>query len=343
MVTLFVAATIACVQEDIKRVLAWSTVSQIGYMIMAAGLGLYASGMFHFLTHAFFKAALFLAAGIVIHALADEQSLDRMGGLRKHLRVAYFATAAGCLAIAGIPPFSGFFSKDEILATALEAGTLGKVLAVVGLVGSGLTAFYMFRLLFRAFHGPEPDGGYAHAPHPSGWPMAVPVAILGVLATVGGLLQIPGVVHALEDWLEPTLIADPGIHATTGGKIFIIVASVGVAAIGIGAAWWMFGQGPERRLSYADRLPRLRAFLHDQWRFDEVYEAAVIQPGRDLGDAGVRSAEVGIGQGPMVAAEAVAGAGARVLSVMQNGLVRTYAFAIVAGTALVGVLFILSR
>ena len=342
-VTLFVAATIAMVQEDIKRVLAWSTVSQIGYMVMAAGLGLYSSGMFHFLTHAFFKAALFLAAGIVIHALADEQSLDRMGGLRKHLRVAYFATAAGCLAIAGIPPFSGFFSKDEILAGALEAGTLGQVLAVVGLIGAGLTSFYMFRLLFRAFHGTEPEGGYAHAPHPSGKAMAVPVGILAVLATVGGLLQIPFVSHNLRDWLEPAITADPGIEATHGGEILIIIASLAVAAIGIGTAWWMFGKGSERRLAYAHKLPRLRAFLLDQWRFDEVYEAAVIQPGRDLGDAGVRSAEIGVGQGPIIAAEAVTGAGARILSRVENGLVRTYAMAVIAGAAIVGILLVLAR
>ncbi|MCC6829906.1 MAG: NADH-quinone oxidoreductase subunit L [Thermoleophilia bacterium] len=342
-VTLFVAATIATVQDDIKRVLAWSTVSQIGYMVMAAGLGLYSSGMFHFLTHAFFKAALFLAAGIVIHALHDEQSLDRMGGLKNHLKVAYFATAAGCLAIAGIPPFSGFFSKDEILAGAIEAGTLGKVLAGVGLVGAGLTAFYMFRLLFRAFHGPEPDGGYHETPHASGSAMAAPVVILAALATVGGFIQIPFVSHNLRDWLEPAITADPGIEAGHGQETLIIVLSLAVAAIGIAAAWWLFGSGPERRLARAQKLPRLRAFLLDQWRFDEVYEAAVVQPGRDLGDAGVRAGERGVGQGPVIAAEAVTGAGARILSRVENGLVRTYAMAVIAGAAIVGAILILAR
>ena len=163
------AATIAFVQEDIKRVLAWSTVSQIGYMIMAAGLGLYGSSMFHLLTHAFFKALLFLGVGIVIHALAGQQSLDRMGGLRRLLPLANVGVLVGCLAIAGIPPFSGFFSKDEIIAGALDAGDLGVVLGIVGILGAGLTAFYMFRLYFRAFWGPAPEGGYdvAH-PHPPG-------------------------------------------------------------------------------------------------------------------------------------------------------------------------------
>ncbi|MCB9011567.1 MAG: NADH-quinone oxidoreductase subunit L [Actinobacteria bacterium] len=340
-VTLFVAATIATVQEDIKRVLAWSTVSQIGYMIMAAGLGLYASGMFHFLTHAFFKAALFLAAGIAIHALAGEQSLDRMGGLRKHLRVAYLATAAGCLAIAGIPPFAGFFSKDEILATALEAGTVGIICAIVGLIGAGITAFYMFRLLFRAFHGTEPEGGYAHPPHASGPAMAVPVAILAVLSTIGGLIQIPGVSHNLTNWLEPALIADPGIEATHAGEIIMSIASLAVALLGIGIAWWLFGAGDERRLAMAGRLPRLRAFLLDQWRFDEVYEAVIIQPGRDLGDGAMTAGEAGIGRGLMTAAEAVSGAGARFLRFTQNGLVRTSAAAVVIGAAVVTTLIIL--
>ncbi|MFN8109060.1 MAG: NADH-quinone oxidoreductase subunit L [Thermoleophilia bacterium] len=339
--TLFVAATIATVQEDIKRVLAWSTVSQIGYMIMAAGLGLYTSGMFHFLTHAFFKAALFLAAGIVIHALAGEQSLDRMGGLSRHLRVAYLVTAAGCLAIAGIPPFSGFFSKDEILAGALAAGTLGRVLAVVGIIAAGLTAFYMFRMLFRAFHGPEPDGGYEHAPHPSGQAMAVPVIILGVLATVGGLIQIPSVSHNLRNWLEPSLLADPHIEASNGQELLIIVCSLAVAAIGIGTAWWLFGQGPERRLAYAGRATALRGFLLDQWRFDEAYEAAVIQPGRDLGDAGV-AGERYVGRGVATAGAGIAQFAGLLARRAQNGLVRTSASAVVVGAAVVGVLIILA-
>src|SRR5262245_6471275 len=217
-VTLFLAATIAIAQVDIKRVLAWSTVSQIGYMIMAAGLGAYSAAMFHFLTHAFFKALLFLSAGIVIHALADDQSLDRYGGLRRPLRFAYLTFGIGCLAIAGVPGFSGFFSKDDILATSFEAGALGKACWTIGTIAAGITAFYMFRALFRAFWGSEPAAGWPARPHPSGWSMNLPVALLAVGATVIGWIQVPGGWTLVSDWLEPVLASPlkPPLEATTG-------------------------------------------------------------------------------------------------------------------------------
>ena len=340
--TLLMAATIALVQEDIKRVLAWSTVSQIGYMIMGAGLGAYDSSMFHFLTHAFFKALLFLAVGIAIHALAGEQSLDRMGGLRRHLRLTHVAVLVGCLSIAGIPPFSGFFSKDAILATAVDAGRLGVVCAIVGLIGAGLTAFYMFRLFFRAFWGPEPEGGYAHAPHNPGWAMSAPVAVLTVLAAVAGLLQVPGAWHPLKSWLEPTLIADPGLEASTTAEVLVSVISVALAAVAIGVAWWVFVADPERRLRLAGTATGVRSVLTDQYRFDEIYEEAVIQPGRDLGDAltggveryGAQGAVEGVVRGLIDTG--------RGLSVLQTGLVRSYTFAMVAGVVVLGLVFSLA-
>ncbi|MGD9696656.1 MAG: NADH-quinone oxidoreductase subunit L [Thermoleophilia bacterium] len=340
-ITLFMAATIALVQEDIKRVLAWSTVSQIGYMIMGAGLGAYSSSMFHFLTHAFFKALLFLAVGIVIHALAGQQSLDRMGGLRRHLRLAYVAVGVGCLAIAGIPPFSGFFSKDELLATALDAGTLGVVLAVVGLAGAGLTAFYMFRLFFRAFWGPEPEGGYDAEPHPSKWTMGYPVAILAVLSAVGGLLQVPGAWHPLDDWLEPALAADPGLHASTAGEWIVSLVSVGLGLAAIWLAWWLFAADPQRRLRLAGKAPAARQLLQDQYRFDEVFEEALIQPGRDLGDTLTGGVErYGVNGSLEAVAASLAGA-ARGLRALQSGLVRSYAFAMIAGGAILAAVLIL--
>ena len=340
--TLLMAATIALVQEDIKRVLAWSTVSQIGYMIMGAGLGAYDSSMFHFLTHAFFKALLFLAVGIAIHALAGEQSLDRMGGLRRHLRLTHAAVLVGCLAIAGIPPFSGFFSKDEILATALEAGSLGVVLGIAGLIGSGLTAFYMFRLLFRAFWGPEPEGGYAHAPHNPGWAMSAPVAMLAVLATVGGLIQVPGAWHLLRDWLEPTLLADPGLEATSGGEIIVVIVSETLAVLAIALAYWLFVADPERRLRLAGKAPAARALLTDQYRFDEVFEEALVQPGRDVGDVLTGRVERYGVQGPIEATVRSLLDAARGLAAAQTGLVRSYAFAMIAGVVALGVIFSLA-
>jgi len=335
-VTLLMAATIALVQVDIKRVLAWSTVSQIGYMIMAAGLGIYGPSMFHFLTHAFFKALLFLGVGIAIHALTGEQSLDRMGNLRRHLPFTHVAVLVGCLAISGIPPFSGFFSKDEILATAMDAGSLGVALGIVGVVAAGITAFYMFRLFFRAFWGPEPEGGYATPPHEGGWAMAAPVTVLAVGATFIGFLQVPGGWHLVDDWLEPTLLADPGIEATATAEWVVSVISVLLALAAIALAWWVFVADPARRTRLVP-APATRELLADQYRFDEVYEEAVVQPGRDLGDVLTAPVEsVGV-EGSMEAAVRGLLDTGRGLRTLQSGLVRGYVFAMVGGAALIGV------
>jgi NADH-quinone oxidoreductase subunit L len=343
-ITLFMAATIAIAQVDIKRVLAWSTVSQIGYMIMGAGLGAYAGAMFHFLTHAFFKALLFLAAGIVIHALDGEQSMNRMGGLKKHLRFAYFAIATGCLAIAGIPGLSGFFSKDEILASALEAGTLGVVLWVVGTLAAGLTAFYMFRLLFRTFHGAEREGGYPHHLHPTGWAMAAPVGALAALAAIGGWLQVPAGWGAIRSWLEPIVadVADP-LEPTHSGELLTAIISTAVALVGIGVAWWLFAAHPERGRALGARFNGLRGVLEDQYRFDDMYEDAVIQPGRDLGDALLKGVEPNGVQGIVVAASDTVRDVAVGLRATQTGLVRTYVWAITFGAVIVGAVLVLVR
>src|SRR6202012_5195862 len=220
--TALLAATIGTVQHDIKRVLAYSTVSQLGYMFLGCGVAAYSAGIFHLMTHAFFKALLFLAAGSVIHALSGEQDMRNMGGLRKRIPITFWTMTAGVFAIAGIPPLAGFFSKDEILYQAfLEGGALGYTLWFVGLVTAGLTSFYMFRLWFKTFFGapryaehgheldvhaahgaaiharhdtklvleaePEPaHGGHAHGVHESPWVMTLPLIILAILATIGG-------------------------------------------------------------------------------------------------------------------------------------------------------------
>jgi NADH-quinone oxidoreductase subunit L len=341
--TLLVAATIAFVQEDIKRVLAWSTVSQIGYMIMAAGLGLYGSSMFHLLTHAFFKALLFLGVGVVIHALAGQQSLNRMGGLRGALPLANAGVLVGCLAIVGIPPFSGFFSKDEIIAGALDASDLGVVLGIVGILGAGLTAFYMFRLYFRAFWGPQPEGGWdvAH-PHPSGWAMGVPVVVLAIGATFIGWLQVPGGWQLVDDWLEPALTAAPDIEVTTTAEVIASVASVALSAVAIAIAWWVFVADPGRRARLAGVAPAARDLLADQYRFDEVYEQAVVEPGRDLGDVLTVDVErYGVEGSMQGVARSLVDAG-RGLRAAQSGLVRAYAFAMIAGAAVLGVILVLA-
>ena len=340
--TLLMGASLAVVQVDVKRVLAWSTVSQIGYMIMAAGLGAYASGMFHLVTHAFFKALLFLSIGMVIHALAGEQSLDRLGGLGRRQPLASAGVLIGALAISGIPPFSGFFSKDQIIATAFDAGALGIALGIAGIVGAALTAFYIFRLYFRTFWGPPPAEGYRADPHPPRWTMSLPVALLAILATIGGLLQVPRAWHLLDDWLEPALPADPGLEPGVTGEVVAGVASVVLGGLAIALAWWIFAADPRRRLRLSRALPRARAVLAGQYRFDEVYEESVVQPGRDLGDVLLTRVEpVGVLGSLEGVARAAADAG-RGLRVLQSGLVRAYAFVMIAGLAAVGVVIVLA-
>ncbi len=337
-VTLLFAATVATVQVDIKRVLAWSTVSQIGYMIMAAGLGAYVAAMFHFLTHAFFKALLFLAAGIVIHALAGEQSIDRMGGLVRHLHLAWFATLVGVLAIIGVPGFSGFFSKDEILASAYDEGGLGIVLWVVGTVAAALTAFYMLRLFIRVFHGPPPGGGYASAPHPSGAAMAIPVAILAFLSLVGGWIQIPGGWHLMEDWLHPVLADAPESELSGTAKTVSVLGSLAAVLAGAGMAWWVFLADPGRRERLASRFLGARSVLNRAWLFDEIYDATAVAPTRELGDTLLRTGEPGVAQGIVTGSLATVGSAGRVLGRVQTGLVRSYAFAMVAGVVVVALI-----
>ena len=337
-ITLLMAATVAVQQVDIKRVLAWSTVSQVGYMIMAVGLGAYASGMFMLMAHAFYKAALFLAAGIIIHALHDEQSLDRMGGLKKYLRVALFGMGTGALAMAGIPGFSGFFAKDDVLAAALNGGSIGVICWVIGMVGAFLTALYMFRLLFRAFFGPEPAGGYQPAPHPSRWWMSVPVVILGVLSIVGGWLQIPFGWTGMSEWLEPVIGQSTGLlEPTHGTEIVTIAVALVMALAGIGLAWWLFGADPERRIRLAQKAAGPRRVMREGWEFDRAYDDLFVDPSREVAEVMATRVEPAGPQGIITGTTALVRGAARVVSASQSGMVRAYAFWMVLGISLVGI------
>ncbi len=341
-ITLLMAATVALQQLDIKRVLAWSTVSQIGYMIMAAGLGAYSAAMFHLMTHAFFKACLFLSAGIVIHALHDEQSLDRMGGLRRYLRVAYFGMGAGCLAIAGFPGFAAFFSKDDILATALDAGALGVFCWVIGIVGAFLTALYMFRLLFRAFFGPDPKGGYDPAPHPSTKWMAVPVIILGVLSIVSGWVQVPFGWTGISDWLAPVLADVPHpLEPSNAAEVLTMTFSTLVVLGGIGLAWWLFAADPQRRIRLAAMARGPREVMGAGYRLDEAYDDIFVDTSHELAGVLTTRVEPNGPDGLINGTVAVVRSTARVLSAAENGMVRTYAFAIVAGLGVAGIVLAL--
>jgi NADH-quinone oxidoreductase subunit L len=316
--TAFLAGTIGLVQTDIKRVLAYSTVSQLGYMFMAMGVGAFAGGIFHLYTHAFFKALLFLGSGAVIHALGGEQDLRRMGGLKRDLPITYWTFLIGAIAIAGVPGLAGFFSKDEILFRTFSSGHV--VLWIVGLVTSLLTAIYMFRLVFLAFHGPSPSatatqagehthpapGTVAPAPgtvhpapgtstqhptpntqHPHGLhdapgPMALALIVLAAGSVVAGYVGLPSVLGG-GDWfarfLEPSFHVEAAHEAADRGlEGALMIVSSGVALAGIGLAFYFFLRNRRAADSMAGRFAGLYRLLWNKYYVDEIYDATVVQP-----------------------------------------------------------------
>jgi NADH-quinone oxidoreductase subunit L len=339
--TLLMAGLIALVQTDIKRVIAYSTMSQIGYMFLGAGLGAYANAEFHLMTHAFFKALLFLAAGIVIHALAGEQDIRKMGGMRRLLPRTSSAFLIGSLALAGMPPFAGFFSKDSILAAALDRGWYGDLLWAVGIVGVFLTGLYAFRLVFIVFGG-EPKA-YArehfHAPKPDvpGISMGATVATLAVLATIGGWIQFAGVWTPISAWLEP--VARPLIEATGSQEALSTTLSVALGLAGIGVAWWIYGA----RRAAAPRIRPVQALLEHKFYFDELYDLVFYRPSV-LAARGLYA----FVERPLIAGslteigDATRGLGGLTRR-LQTGLVRSYTFAIAASLAVLTVVFVVAR
>lgn len=295
LATALFAATIAIYQNDIKKVLAYSTVSQLGYMFLGVGVGAYTSGMFHLTTHAFFKALLFLGAGSVIHAMHHEQDIRKMGGLRKKIPVTFLTFLIGTIAIAGIPPFSGFFSKDEILAHVYMHSPTMWALAVAG---SLMTAFYMFRLLyltfFGTFRGTEEQAGHIHE---SPKAMTVPLIILAVLSVIGGFIGLPeliGAPHALNDFLSPLYASDVALSLSEGASIahaahlshstewMLIGITIVLLLMAIGTARYFYitrGAVPEPETA---QLPLLKRILYRKWYVDEIYEAIIVRPVTNL-------------------------------------------------------------
>ena len=288
--TAIFAASIGMVQHDIKRVLAYSTISQLGYMFMACGVGAYAAGIFHLLTHAFFKALLFLAAGSVIHALSGEQDMRKMGGLRTRTPITFWCMSAGVFAIAGIPPFAGFFSKDEILyQTFTSNNPLHIVLWLVGLLTAGMTSFYMFRLWFKTFFGEprvEQHTNAHHSVHESSWIMLLPLVILAILSVVGGWIGIPAALfgsNRIEHFLDPVFAngaAAEAIASTTGHGLELVLAlvSVLVAAAGFYIAYIFYYEKPGTAGALAERNSRAYAFVKNKYWVDEFYSAFLITP-----------------------------------------------------------------
>jgi NADH-quinone oxidoreductase subunit L len=279
--TAFFAATVALVQTDIKRVLAYSTISQLGYMFLGCGVAAYSAAVFHLMTHAFFKALLFLAAGSVIHGLGNEQDMRKMGGLRKKMPVTFWTMTAGVVAIAGIWPLAGFFSKDAILYEAFQHGTLGKGLYFVGLLTALLTSFYMFRLWYLTFMGESRaahDGhGHAHTPHESPWSMLTPLIILAALSIVGGWIGIERFGNFLAPVVGPVI--DPALES--GGKsldIGLSVVAVAVALIGLLIAHTFYFRKNDRAARLAASAPGVYTLLSHKYWIDEIYTNTIVKP-----------------------------------------------------------------
>jgi NADH-quinone oxidoreductase subunit L len=297
--TALFAGTIGLAQNDIKRVLAYSTVSQLGYMFMACGVGAFGAGIFHLMTHAFFKALLFLGAGSVIHALSGEQDMRAMGGLANRVPWTHRTMLIATLAIAGIPPLAGFFSKDMILGEALKSGHWGVWLA--GVLGAMLTAFYMFRLYFLTFRGPSRVSHEAeHHLHESPPSMIVPLVVLAVLSVVGGFVGPPFQEEGsfFERWLHPVFADSPGPQGVQAlvqaagwesflhslglseamGEWLLIAISVLAAAIGIFLAWQAYSRAPALATRMRERLAGLHALLLNKYWIDELYDGSVVRP-----------------------------------------------------------------
>jgi NADH-quinone oxidoreductase subunit L len=284
--TAFFAATIGLVQTDIKRVLAYSTVSQLGYMFLGCGVGAFGAGIFHLMTHAFFKALLFLAAGSVIHAMGGEQDMRHMGGLSKKIKVTYWTMLIATLAIAGFPPLAGFFSKDQILGAAYQIPG-GHPLYAAGLLTALLTSFYMFRLIFLTFHGKQRyDEHHVHV-HESPWSMLGPLVILALLSVIGGWMAAPsfwGGPDHFASFLAPVFNsaheAEGALTEAAAHQLELILAGVAVAAafIGLAVAFWLYLRQPGKPEQIAKSLKGVYTTVYNKYYVDEAYGAVIVKP-----------------------------------------------------------------
>ncbi|MDA8098446.1 MAG: NADH-quinone oxidoreductase subunit L [Nitrospiraceae bacterium] len=282
-VTAFYAATIGLVQNDIKRVIAYSTISQLGYMFLGLGVGAFSAGIFHLTTHAFFKGLLFLASGSVIHALSGEQDMRKMGSLKSKIKITYLVFLIGSLALAGIFPFAGFFSKDEILWSAYNSSSLGRVLWIIGVVGAFMTAFYSFRLIYLTFFGKSRmDHEVEHHVHESPKVMTVPLMILAFFSITIGWIGMPGAIipHAnlFADFLAPVFPhAEHGLGEHHLLEILLMVFSVGVALAGIRLAYGLYVKNPAAPAKFSEKFPGLYQLLLNKYKIDEIYNAIFVE------------------------------------------------------------------
>jgi NADH-quinone oxidoreductase subunit L len=327
--TALFAATIACAQNDIKRVLAYSTISQLGYMFLAVGSGAYVAAVFHMVTHAFFKALLFLGAGSVIHGMHDEQNMKHMGGLRKYMPITSATFIVGWLAIAGVFPLAGFWSKDDILANAFDTNRL---FWLIGLVTALLTAYYMSRQVFMVFFGEARDRAHASTPHESPWTMTLPLVTLAGLSIVGGLLNLPWKsVDFLEQWLhEPVFgerLHELDLAAGTLWALAIFTSLLAVVGIGVAVAVYLRHRVPEARVE--------PAVLREAWYVDSAIASLMNGPGRLLSTWSAYVIDLKIVDGAVNGVATVVRATGDRLRRVQTGYVRNYALGVAAGAVLV--------
>jgi NADH-quinone oxidoreductase subunit L len=373
--TLLIAGSIALVVTDLKRVIAYSTMSQIGYMVVGVSSGAYAAGLFHLMTHAFFKALLFMAAGSIIAAMANEQSLDRMGGFRRAMPFTFACFIVGGLALSGVPPFSGWLSKDEILAFDATRGGPWWIFTVLGYLGALLTAVYTFRMIFRAFFGePVPEAreleegvihhvdvprnpatgeeedtdvgfpGPEHHIAERAFPMRTAMSALAFLAIVGGFVQIPKVDSAISRFLEPafgdsrfTHIEPSGLGAWAG---LIVGAAFGLLGIAIAYRVWV--QKPEIAVRARERFPGLHRFLVNKWYFDEALDLLFVRPAAAFGRFAQSTFERLFVDGTLVGGTVgIVRIGSAAVRSLQAGFVRYYAALLLLGLAAVGLYFLI--
>jgi len=373
--TLLIAGSIGVVVVDIKRVIAYSTMSQIGYMIMGASAGAYTGALFHLMTHAFFKALLFMAAGSIIGAMAGDQSLDRMSGFRKAMPFTFLCFIVGGLALSGLPPFSGWLSKDDIIGYMFHRGGFYVVLGVGGELGALITGIYTFRMIFRAFFGdPCPEavelehGHLAHAEVPRNpmtgevedidvgfpgpehviaereWPMRIAMSLLALLAVVGGLIQIPGVDHVLSTFLSPAFSGSTLFnHEPTTGNAWlglIITPIIGIVGVVTAYRLYIAQRGAPARLQ--ERLAPLHTFLINKWYFDELIDFTIVRPALLIGrlaESVLERIVIGIGVTGGVTGEARALSAA--VRRTQTGFLRYYAAAMILALSAVALYFLI--
>ena len=373
--TLVFAATVALAVTDLKRTIAYSTISQIGYMVLGVSVFAFSAGMFHLMTHAFFKALLFMSAGSVISAMGGIQDMDRMGGFRKAMPFTFAAFLCGALALAAFPFTSGFFSKDEILAFTIARGGWYWILAIAGYAGAALTAFYAFRMVFRVFWGPPVDeareleqGHLAHHPptNPASGesedtdvgfpaeehhiaerevPMRAAMGPLAVLALFAGLVQVPGVDDVVEKFLEPTF-ADSTFHEpvpSDGAEWAGLLVGGLISLAGISAAYVAYVRRRGVTLELRDRFPHVHAFLVNKWYFDELFEAIFVRPVATAGAFGRAVIETRFVQGFIVGgATGIVRVGTSFARSIQTGYLRAYALLLLLGVAVLALYFLLA-